>query len=296
MSCDYRDYGFTEDEYSSGVAALVAGCYDEEESDTNHIQISAEAYEKSIKLIAGLSNNTQIKNKIVKQLFLDNMDYMIATYAKLEHLPDYYIVLSKHKNCIEVLIKGFLMNEGGYILTSDIVREINTFSDKILLNLDDEIVYRRVQKIQKFIHEKIDIKHGKYSYLELPAKKMQYLLSSSRLHLNLNDIKNKDMDALIHTINESEIAARLEEKYPTEMFSSDKEIYTTKKRIRDMKSLVDFGYYDIQHKIFDISRLDINIPVEYYKIDIINIYGDAKYGYTKDGRVGYRPPEWLELD
>lgn len=237
-------------------------------------------------LIAGLENNDKIQDKTIRKLFDINLEYMIGIYSKTELLTYDYIYLAKQKNCINILIKNLLKNTKGYILTSEIVDNIDLFTKNIYANKNRDIVYDRVHKIQQFIHIKINEKYGEGAHLKLPSKKMKDLLSASRLHLNLKDIKNESINSLIHLIKLSEKASINEAKHPVKVMISDLGVsYINYKRVRDMKSLINYGYFDIESKIFDIANLDKSKPVDEFKRDVIIIYTDmSKRRFVKRHR------------
>ncbi len=193
----------------------------------------------------------------------------------MEILTYDYIYIAKQKNCINILIKSFLKKNKGYVLTSEIVDNIDLFTKKIYANQNKDIVYDRVYKIQQFIHIKIDEKYGESAHLKLPRKTMKNILSASRLHLNLEDIKHENINSLINLIKKSEQASISEAKHPMKVILSDLGVsYINHKRTRDMKSLIDFGYFDIESKIFDIANLDKNKSVDEFKEHVIKIYSD----------------------
>ena len=227
------------------------------------------------KLVAELNDNTSIQNKAIKKLFSINLKYMIGIYSKMELLTYDYVYIARQKNCINILIKSFLKKVAGYTLSTNLVETIDTFSQEIYKNDNKDIVYDRVYKIQKFIHNKVDEKNGELAHLNLPVKQIKDLLSASRLHLNLEDIKNEDIDFLISLIKQSENASIQESKHPEKVVLQDLGVsYIHYKRIRDMKSLMDFGYFDIQSKILDIANLDKNKSTDEFKKLVIKIYSD----------------------
>ncbi len=226
-------------------------------------------------VIAGFNNNTQIQEKAIRKLFSINIEYMIGVYSKMELLTYDYIYIAKQKNCINILIKNFLKKNKGYILTSEIVDNIDLFTKKIYANYNKDIVYNRVYQIQQFIHIKIDEKYGEDAHLKLHAKTMKDILSTARLHLNLEDIKHENIKSLINIIKQSEQASINEAKHPMKVILAEVGIsYINRKRIRDMKSLINFGYFDIESKIFDIANLNKNKSVDEFKEEVIQIYSD----------------------
>ncbi len=284
MSNDIYDYDAQEDFdgifNNSYYSEPIEEYYDEEEEERK--RVNSKCYKEVVSLIAGMDSNTKIKNVAIKKLFLGNLDYMIDVYSKREHLPAYYTNIAKQTDCLEILIRGFLKNEGNYVLTSEVIEEIGLFVINIQLNIDFDIVYNRVQKIQKFIHEKVDEKNGENSHLNLYPKTIKNLLSSSRLHLNLQDITNNDTSLLIYLVRQSEKASNEEKASPSTMISSSGEMYTSGKKVRDLRSLIDFGFFNIENKIYDISNLEIYTSLDDFKDKIIDIYCDKTHYKQED--------------
>ncbi len=265
--------------------------FDEEDyiEEQERKKVNSKCYKEIVSLIAGMNSNIKIKNAVIKKLFLGNLDYMIDVYSQREHLPAYYVNIAKQSDCLVILIRGFLKNEGNYILTSEIIEEINLFVKDIQLNTNFDIVYNRVQKIQQFLHYKVDKYNGDNSHLKLYPKTIKNLLSSARLHLNLQDIKSNNTDLLIHLVRESENASNEEKVSPSVMMSSTGDMYTSTKKIRDLRSLIDFGYYNVENKIYAITNLEIYTSLDNFKDNIIDIYCDKTH-YKKEDK-----PAWAEL-
>jgi len=259
--------------------------YDTDE-DVEYKRINSKCYKKITKLIASMDSNIKIKNAVIKKLFLGNLDYMIDIYSRQEHLPPSYVNIAKQPDCLEILIRGFLKNEGNFILSSEIIDEINLFATDIQLNINFDIVYNRVQKIQEFLHHKVDEHNGNNSHLNLYPKTIKNLLSSARLHLNLQDIKSTNTDLLIHLVAESEKASNEEKVSPSTMISSSNDMYISSKKIRDLRSLIDFGYNNVGNKIYNITQLEIYTSLDNFKDKIIDVYCDKTH-YTKEDK-----PDW----
>jgi len=294
MSFDYYDNDdFTENKKEAGVPSIICDEKDDEhkydirdyiikatnnEIDTekgakDYIRHKIDNHEVEItKIISGLNNNTEIKNKVIKKILLNSLDKMIANYMQKEALPSEFVKVSKQKNGLEILIKYFLKNDGGYILTKKLIDEINIFLDNIYRNDKLDIVYDRVRKIQKFIHQKIDDKYGYGTHLNLDTKKMKNLLSASRLHLNIFDVKNYNMHTLMQLIEESK-----EKSFEAYMSSNDNilssnNFYYPMWKARGMKSLIYFLEPYIQDKIYNIYYLDKKLNTEIFKNKILEIY------------------------
>lgn len=317
MSGEIEEYALTDAERSAGVGSLLnedhyrCHCYEIEDEPKDkledyinnyhtenvilnfwgnlnkvksekNIQEEKKREKEIIKLIAGLNTQATIKEKTIEKLFKNNLDYMIFTYANQESLPYDYVYLSKQKECLQILIKSIL-KENGYILDSNIISEITQFIKQIYTNTDMLIVYDRVGLIQKFIHNKIDEQNGIDAHLKLSSILMKHILSTARLHLNLQDIKK--IESLKSIIKKSEQASNYETMHPLKILPNNLDNrFIYHKRKRDFKSLIDFAYFNISKKILDILELDEKSPIEIFKQEVIRIYTELNY-FSKKGKI-----------
>jgi len=310
MSFDYYDIDdFTEAKKEAGVPSIICDKKDNEneydirdytKATNNEIDIEKGAkdyirhkidnHEVEItKIISGLNNNTEIKNKVIKKILLNSLDKMIANYMQKEALPSEFVKVSKQKNGLEILIKYFFKNNGGYILTKELIDEINIFLNDIYENDKLDIVYERVGKIQKFIHQKIDDKYGYGAHLNLDTKKMKNILSASRLHLNIFDIKNYNMNTLIQLIEESK-------KNSFKAYMSSNKFYYPMWKARGMKSLIYFLEPYIQDKIYNIYYLDKGLNTKIFKNKILEIYLRISSIHTIKVYNQLTESEWILLN
>ena len=290
MSSGCYEGAFTDDEIEAGVPSIICGndYYDDGDDDCNanvnkkETELSVKEYVshkldnteiKITKIVSGLDKHTQIKNKVIRRILLESLDGMIDNYMRKEALPFELVKVSKQKNGLEILIKYFLKNDGGYILTKKLIDEINIFLDDIYRNDKLDIVYDRVGKIQKFIHQKIDDKYGYSTHLNLNTKKMKNILSASRLHLNIFDIKNYHIKILIELIEKSKEKSFREYMSSNNniLLSSNKSYYRMWKA-RGMNSLIYFLEPYIQNKIYDIYYFDRIDDITLFNNKIIEIY------------------------
>jgi hypothetical protein len=289
-SCHYGG-AFTDDEIKAGVPSIICGDYNDDyyDDDDNDAKVNKKETELSVKeyishkldnpeiettkMVSGLDNHMQIKNKVIRKILLESLDGMIDNYMRKEALPFELVKVSKQKNGLEILIKYFLKNDGGYILTKELIDEINIFLDDIYTNDKLDIVYERVGKIQKFIHQKIDDKYGYGTHLNLNTKKMKNILSASRLHLNIFDINNYHIKILIELIEKSKEKSFKEYMSSNNniLLSSNKSYYNMWKA-RGMNSLIYFLEPYIQNKIYDIYYLDRIENITLFNNKIIEIY------------------------
>lgn len=233
---------------------------------------NAESLKLVTKKIASCKNNKQIRSNVIRILLNMNIEDSISNYVKREYLPEKYANLAKERNCLETLIKSFLKENLDYSLTSDIINEINYLIDEIYKNIELDIVYTRVKKIQKFIHEKADLKFGNNASLKLPPEVMRKLLSTSRLHLNILDSKELEIESLISIITKSknEHLKYDDIKYT---FSGKK---TKRNYAKDFNTLITIDDTLILN-INKINDLDLNKPLVVFRKEILSIFESSFY-------------------
>lgn len=219
------------------------------------------------KQLAACHSNKQIRSKIIKILFNIKIDDSISYYAKYEYLPERYVNLAKEKNCLETLIKSFLKTHLEYTLTSPLINEINSLLYIIYNNIEEDIVYERVKKIQKFIHEKTDIKYGINAYLKLSPNAMRELLSTARLHLNIFDARALEPEILISLIERS-TDEHLKYNNTKFTFSGKK---AKRDNSKDFESLARMDNY-LNLAIKEIYDLDLNDQITSYTERALSIF------------------------
>ena len=100
MSYEKDSYGFTYDERIAGLNLLMNG-------KINKIDLLATKYnteqQKTILLISGLSENKDIKNTVIKEIFNNNLDEAINIYTQKENLPLEYVKIAKLNNDMSTL-------------------------------------------------------------------------------------------------------------------------------------------------------------------------------------------------
>jgi hypothetical protein len=227
---------------------------------------------KAIMLIAGLHNNDQIFNKIIKSLLYDGLEVLAKRYARSESLPLAYVQVALENEGLEILIKNYLKHEIGEVLTAERVNEIKKLSSCLHINDDLEIVYDRVSKIQSFIHKKANEKNGENAYTKLPVEETKNLLSAARLHLSIFDIKNKDINYLFNEIKASKIASLAEITNPRKVILPEGKKNIKNWRVRHLRSTTYFLPVSVRGMINEIFRIEKNLPSYEFIRRVLEIY------------------------
>lgn len=259
MSYECDNYALTEDERASGLGAVLC--------EYKYIHEIEEAIKKRtiIKITASTRNNTKMRNTIIKKLLQEQLEKMIQEYSKDEKLPMDFQNLAKQENCLKVLLKGFFKQKCHFVLSDEFVDEINEFIGILYINFNLDIIYNRVGEVQKFIHDKVQKENGKDSHKELDSVYMKNILSTARLHLNIYDIKNKEIESIILIKNKTIIEILKEYKSPTKINLGIEKKFIPVWKARKMKYLIEYMSSEFKEKITSLSELDIRLPQEDFK-------------------------------
>ena len=147
-----------------------------------------------------------------------------------------------------------------------IVNEINSLLYTIYNNIEKNIVYERVKKIQKFIHEKADNNYGNNAHITLSPKAMRKLLSTARLHLNIFDARALEPKALMLIIEKS-TNEHLKHHNTKFTFSGKK---TKRDNSKDFESLATMNNA-LNSTIQEIYNLDLNDQLVLYREKVLSI-------------------------
>jgi len=219
-------------------------------------------------IIYGMDDNLKIQNKVLKKLLNYNLDSYIYNYCKEEMLSIDYSQIAKNEKCLEIIIKGFFKGSRNYRLTTDLVEDIFDITNEVYINIDLDIVYYRVAKIQNFIHNKVNEIDGIGSENKLNRKLMKDLLSVARLHLNINDIKSHNTKSVIGMINKSDKYS-YDESHIIEKFElPDGAKYIPNLKSKGMKHLITFNKNNTTTN--NILTMDINIDNNLFKQNIMD--------------------------
>ena len=89
-------------------------------------------------------------------LINQNLSVMIDKYVTSEKLPENYKRIVRYRNALPEMLKGyFKLNCEGEI-TPDLITDIEIFCVNLYQNDELDIVYDRVNKIQKYVHSWIN--------------------------------------------------------------------------------------------------------------------------------------------
>lgn len=228
------------------------------------------------KLIAGLENKKQIKQRLICRVMRDNVDWAISRYFEYEAIPFDYLKIVRSGDCIETLIKG-IFYKVCKIRRSDLLDiEVSELCEALKKNNSLSIVYDRVGIIQKFVHGKVDKFCGEGAHDLLPVKHMRNLLSVARLHLNISDIQSKDENYAVYMDSLSKLASDFEYFHPSNPTLLPGKRIIPKWRVRHLKPLSHFYRINACETIAELQGLSEKLPLEVFATKAFEIYADSK--------------------
>jgi len=237
----------------------------------------------AIQLVAGLNSNEAIQESILKQILLEKLDDAIYSYQFGDSSPQYmyaqyisreYTDIAKDENAIFILISNLFQNHQAIYKditpTQEFIENIEKLINDIGTIYKDEIVYDRVGRVQKFIHNIIIDKYGEYSHYNLEVQDMKDLLSAVRLHLNIYDIKKLNLKSLLEMQTRTMNTVAMEIKSPKEYIPRQNKKFRHLWRATRTLSLLGFYKKDYIQDV--LSATDSTLPLDEFKKAIINYY------------------------
>lgn len=241
-------------------------------TDIDSCQTNPDVRYRAAKKISNLKYSYQIRNKLVKLLFEDGLNYLISVYAAEENLPEEYLKIVKNDDCLDIILKSFFKNTCKIELSKSLTSDIETIIDKVHKNEDMDIVYNRVSEIQRIIHDTVDCAYGFGTQFNLPTILVKKILSATRLHLNIWDIKYQHATDLLKIISSSRIASTNEISSPTSLKLAPGKTYFPHWRVRHLLSLADFSRPELAAKINALMNLDESCSLATFREYALTVY------------------------
>jgi hypothetical protein len=219
-----------------------------------------------IELIPYSCSSLSIRNFIIKKLLTSFEENMIKGYASKEQLPKKYVLVAKEKNSLPSLIKCFLKQIAKINLDETIRDEICKLTNKIYKNVENSTVYDRVFLIRSYIYSTVKNYYCKDVGYDLPSSPMRYILSACRLHLNLFDIRENNVDYLIEQIALNKSQYDIEIHTPlTSMHKKTNKKHTKHWKAQHMKTLLDYNIKKSEiYDLYFVLNLDVGLERDCY--------------------------------
>ena len=282
-----HDDGLTALERASGVWNLLYGrcscneCDDCLKYKSDRVDLlkkrqreieNSERFKQATKIIAGLYNNKQIKEALIKKIHQESLDYAMIRYMQKESLPSYYSSILKSTSCIETIIAGILYKVCKIRKTEMLDDEIRKLVDSLYKNDDLLIAYDRVTKIQQFIHKTTEQYLGKEYPRLIPIEPMKNALSAARLHLSIRDTIDRGAAYVMHIDRLTKAAQKLELEQPRPSTAPLGKASWKKWRVRHLRSI---SYFFPNRKVRFIKlleNLDERMTIEEFTEIALHIY------------------------
>lgn len=208
MSGHWADEGgWTDHEISIGLPAVFKFGHwpgDEEEYGVKKTEnllnkrhsFLASAFELELnKSISPLTTHVAVERKIVRKLIQYGANIAIHRYGRMESLPRRYQLLAQSQDCLALMLRDFFLRSEKMTLSPELNTRITNITNTLAKKDPNKIAYQRVAELRDFIHDEINLAKGPGSYLRSDREAMRLLLSTSRLHLCLNElIKHSSLD------------------------------------------------------------------------------------------------------
>lgn len=239
-------------------------------------EIKSERLKTGAKLIAGLSENQEIYQCLLRRITRENIDYAVNRYFEAEAVPDIYKSIIYSDDCIQKLVGGMLFKICRIPKNLSLTRRIEDLSKSILNNDANLIAYDRVGLIQRFIHENVDVYCGEGESMNLPVAHIRNLLSVSRLYLSLHDMNSKENRYYLYINQLSTLMAELEDIHPKKYTPTAGKNFYPKWRVRHLKPISRFFEESARKQIQELASLQHAMTNDEYRIAALNIYA-ARY-------------------
>lgn len=285
FECDRS--GFTEHEIAVGLhVAMELGYWpgdevdderarpkealDDDESESpeealDHVWLEPFDYEGAELLISSLSTTADIRMRMSQYILEGEREQIAYRYSLRERLPAEFLAAALRSDALPILIKSFLRKILKIYPTTEVNSEIMGLSEAIRRNGSRRTGYERVGDIQLYLHRKADEALGAGAHLDLPNKVVRHLLSSSRLHIGLQDMF-AESTAYWATIWDAETAASISEaQSPNAGFIPDGKRRLRLWRVPQMKPITWYASSSARGVLHEIGRLSLETPVDDYR-------------------------------
>lgn len=287
----WNDGGLTPLERAAGLWGIIYGrdngdcsCGECEECESRHSASVAKRtkelenssrFKVAAKLVAGLSDNREIKLALIQKVHHDSMDSAIVRYMAKEALPGYYAAILKSPNCIERLVEGVLYRvcklKAGQILTE----QIGGLSSSMRSNPSRLAAYDRVTLMQQFIHQTVDHFLGVGAARSIPVPPMKNALSAARMHLGIFDVIDRRPGYVVYIDSLSTATLQLEYDEPRESTAPFGKRTWPRWRVRHLRPLSYFFPVERRALLQALRSLDESTPSDEFVNKALLLYADA---------------------
>lgn len=254
----YNNTGFvlTELETKAGLGAILSGYADNEQPEEAASECEKDKKDAIISLVSAIedewdsSENRYNRDVVIFEYVKNNVQLFIDNYSDEEGLDVGLQKLAKKDDCIQILVRNSLVQLTGSKVYDGLNYEIINLERIIHENKKGFLVYDKVNRVQKIIHE------NSVSPMKLDKAVMKNILSCARLHINLWQLKTLCLEKYLEVQIENHIAMKREKSRPSKKYVLDESRFYESQRYPNMKPLQSFtrGKPDnVLQRIYEVS-------------------------------------------
>lgn len=218
--------------------------------------------------------------KDFRQILFNNMlgnglKRMAFRYCNYECLPNEYGEVALQKNVLVDVIEQHMKKLDIFLCHSEI-KELNELIIQVYNN-NTKNIYTRVGEIQLYVHSKAKIYFGHNGEVNLNSDTMRKLLSFSRLHLNISDLKKGNIEFVMN-----ELKLNIQERkdlsgaIPNYLLKAGKN-HVKNWKARHLRSILFFATIPERSLLQNLLKIDVSISIDDFIKQLME--GWSEYAY-----------------
>jgi hypothetical protein len=219
-------------------------------------------YTLKVKLLSQkVKTAEEFRQLLLKIVLDDRLKSMALRYCEFEKLPSDYSDVALQKNVLVGVIDQHI-KKLGIVLSQIEIDELTMLVIQLYNNEENKNIYSRVTDIQSFVHSKAKIYLGDGGELKLNTEMMRKLLSISRLHLNIADIKKGNISLIINElkINKQQRESK-QESFPNYLYKAEKR-YIKNWKVRHLRSIFYFAMPEERELIQNLLKVKDSVSID----------------------------------
>lgn len=219
-------------------------------------------YKRRIKILSLTVGTAEaFRQNLFNDVLRRGLQSMAIRYCDYENLPSDYAEVALQKFILADSIEQHLKMQS--ITLSE--REFNELAGivaNLYKNKNNKNIYSRVGEIQHYVHLKAKKYLGNHGELKLNSEIMRKLLSLSRLHLNIVDLKKSNIDVIINELKVNhQTRGRKIDPFPNYLLKAGKRFIKNWK-VRHLRSLLFFATRDERDFLQKLLKMDVSVSLD----------------------------------
>ncbi|EGU0150145.1 hypothetical protein JFQ72_004391 [Vibrio parahaemolyticus] len=193
------------------------------------------AIDEEVAFSKSFSSSEAYRSHHFFEVLTSNMPYIANRYCRYEGLSKDYAEVAMQKNVLKDIVFVHA-TDLDINFTLNHIKKLDEIVLNIYNNTNRNSVYNRVGRLQRFLHECI-LENGKpIEYLDREV--MRRLLSLSRLHIAISDVRKKSIDLIKDELIQNNLDSKDNSPIPYVVMLNRQYIQNWKKR--HLRSLLHF--------------------------------------------------------